>query len=529
MVFAAFTVDLGFQQVERRQAQSAADTSALAGAIKAFVSEGDLQAAVDDAIALADTNTRWTINSADWLSCTDSEQLRWTSADLSLSPATECISFSASFDEIRVQLPVAQIDTFFAKVIGINTLPVTAAAQASMELPGGTSTPPFVVLAGASAGNQVCLRESTGGGPDMPGRWVGNDPGTGDGDYDNLEDPLDNDPTQPLLSEPRYLADPCDDLPGTSQFFGTLSPYFYEDANPASNPNTECTQVLSAIDVGIAEGVDHPLASFDPDYPTGSPVRVDGDGCPQGPAVPWPNTMATQTGFTAAVLRCGLLSSNGGTCANGPTSPDGITYDARLQRGFYTGSGARFAGEYMENRTLWSFLRSDMASATVPQSCRDVRTAVTISNPTWDYFDFKEETLDCLSSWTSGQDRLFDDELLTAGRFAVIPVIYEAAFSTSPVHFNSFVPVFFQALYQSGNGQGNPDVMCFSQAEGATGNSGWYRHEAGQPFDCGRSNQNVDRVSAIVLDCGMLAEDKCDPEPGSEPGGEFVYVVLLTR
>jgi hypothetical protein len=192
----------------------------------------------------------------------------------------------------------------------------------------------------------------------------------------------------------------------------------------------------------------------------------------------------------------------------------------------------------MENRPLWSFLRSDIADVglTVPQECRDVRFAWANNAAGWDYFDLKEKMLECLSLWVEGTHvRLFgdannnDDDLLTAGRFAIIPVLYESSFSSSPVHFNSFIPVFFQTLYQSGNGQGSPDPMCFTQAESASGNSGWYRHEAGQPFDCGRSNQNVDRVSAIVLDCGMLPVDKCDPEPGPPPSGQPVYQVLLTR
>jgi len=535
MVFAAFTVDLGFRHVERRQAQTAADTSALAGAIKAFVSEGDLQAAVDDAIALADTNTRWTISSADWLGCTDPERLSVTAIDHGLSPATECVSFSGSFDEIRIQLPVAQIDTFFAKIIGIDTLPVTAAAQASIELPGGSSSPPFVVLADANAGEEVCLRSSSSG-SDMPGQWVGNEPGPGDGDNDNLEEPPDNDPTQPLLGEDGYQPDPCEELPGTSQFFGTLDPYFYEDANPASNPNTECRQPLGAIRVGIAEGIDHPLAAFSPDYPDPTDdVRVDGDGCPQGPATPWPNTMATQPGFTAQVLRCGLLSSGSGVCSAGPVI-DGITYEARFKRGFHTGSEFAFAGETMENRTLWSFLRSDMSAATVPLSCSTLQAEVAIPGvPVWDYFDFKKEMLTCLEDWDDSFERLFgdeaesDDDLLTSARFAFIPMVSESSFSVSPVHFNSFVPIYLQTLYQSGNRKGNPDVMCFSQAEGVTGNSGWYRHEAGLPFNCGRSNQNVDRVAAIVLDCGMLPVDKCDPDPGPGPGGQPVFEVLLTR
>jgi hypothetical protein len=512
--FAAFTVDFGYQYAERRQAQSAADSGALAAAVTAFTANGDLQSVVDDALQFSDANTKWTYQIADWTGCADPDALAWTAADLGLLPGTNCVSFNAGFSEIRVQLPETRINTFFARVIGFDTLPVTAAAQASIELPSGSTTPPFVVLSGSKAGDEVCLRTSSGG--PMPGRWIGN--GTG------------NPATQSLASEAGYLPDPCDDLPGTSQYFGTLNPYFYEDADPDQSPDTSCKQILSGIDVGIAEGIDHNLSTFEPDYPAGSDVRVDGNGCPGGPAEAWPNTMDTQTGFTAGVLRCGLLSSGGGTCANGPVL-DGITYPPRLQRGHYAGSGPQFAGEGMENLPLWYFLDSDLQTLAAPSGCKDLHAAVTASDPQWDYFDKKEGMIACLAAWTQGSDGpLFNDDLLESGRFAIIPLVAEPAFDTSPVHFNSFVPVFFQKLYQQGNGQGNPDPMCFSQAESASGNAGWYWHEAGQGFDCGRSNQNVDRLAGIVLDCGMLPSDTCEPDVSpTSPGGEVIYRVLLTQ
>jgi hypothetical protein len=72
--------------------------------------------------------------------------------------------------------------------------------------------------------------------------------------------------------------------------------------------------------------------------------------------------------------------------------------------------------------------------------------------------------------------------------------------------------------------------MCSSQAEAASGNAGWYWHEDGQGFDCGRSNQNVDRLAGIVLDCGMLPIDTCEPDVSpTSPGGEIIYRVLLTQ
>lgn len=517
--FAAIGVDLGYRQVAQRQAQTAADTAVLAGAVNAFVESGNLQAAVNDALAVADANTGWDITTTDWQTCSDPDHLSFTATDLpGVALESECVSFSPAFDELRLKLPTKDLKTIFASVIGFNTLPVSASAQASLEPPSGQATPPFVVLPPGSAGQQVCLRTSNGA--SLPGQWIGNGPGT-------LPE---NIATLPLASEVGYVADPCDDFAGSSQFFGTLNPFFYEDANPSANPDTACQQVLSGIAVGIAEGVDHPLSSFEPDYdgiPAGPQVRLDGDGCPQGPAVPWPNTMALQTGFTAQTLRCGLLSSGGGNCANGPQL-DGISYLARFKRGFHQTGSAKFAGESMENRPLWSFLKPGLTTGDVPDACIEVQQNASISS--WDYFDKKERMIDCLLDFDEGDDaQLFDDSLFEAARFAIIPVVAESAFNVSEVHFNSFVPIFFQTLYQAGNESGNPDPMCWAQAEGATGNSGWYRHEAGQQFDCGRSQANVDRVAAIVLNCAMMSKEKCTPDPSPGPEGEIVYEVRLTQ
>ena len=505
MVFGALAVDLGYQYASKREAQSAADTAALGASTQLFVVNGDLQGAVDDAMALAEANTAWTISATDWENCTDPDALRWTAASLpGIAQNTECISFSGAFDEIRVRIPTADIDTFFAAVIGIDTLPVAAAAQASLRPPSGQATPPFVVLPPGSAGEQVCLRTSNNAA--LPGRWAGNGPGS---------DP-ENEPTLALASEAEFLPDPCDDLATTPQFFGTLKPYFYDDINPASGPDQSCSQINGAIPLGIAEGVDHPLSSFEPDYdfdPLGPQVRVDGDGCPQGPPVPWPNTLALQSGFTAQTLKDGFLA--GGTI-------DGTSFTGRLHGGDFRQAGdPRFAGWQVESRPLWSFLVDDTA-------CSELKTKDT--DPEWDYFDKKEAMIDCLLDWEDSDGQLFEDELVEAARFAIIPVVAEASFGTTPdVHFNSFVPVFFQTLYQYGNRIGSPNQYCFAQAESASGNAGWYRQDAGQDFDCGQNNQNVDRVAAIILDCAMLDDDLCTPDPTPGPTGTPVYEILLTR
>jgi hypothetical protein len=520
--FGALAIDLGYGWAERRTAQLTADAAVLAAAVEFQTPGADPQASVLQALNYTDLNLDRAIPNADWVACNDADALAITAADLGLLPATQCISFSAAGDEVRVKVPAYDIETFFAQVMGFDTIAISAAANASIIIPTLSSGPPFVVTDGTSAGDQVCLRSSSSG-PAMPGQWVGNGPGPSPGP---------SDATQPLTSEPGYVADPCDEFDAASQFFGTLLPFTYEDPNPAP-PDQSCQQT-STIDYAIAEGIDHNLSSWEPDYPAqaATQTRLEGDGCPSGPPQLWPNTMDLQTGFTASVLRCGLISTSGGVCANGPQF-DGEQYEPRFwQGGYFSTSGAEFAGEDMENVPLWNFFRANVASvADVPVRCGAVYSNRT--NPDWDYFDKKEALTDCLSQWTpnaAGSNWLFTEDLIKTARFAFIPMLDEASLATSPVHFNSFVPAWLQKIYQTGNLAGSPDPMCFSQAEGTTGSTGWYWHEAGQPFNCGRSNQNIDRVAAVVLDCAMLPASTCtaDINP-SNPGGTPVYQILLTR
>jgi hypothetical protein len=516
--FAALAIDLGYGWAERRTAQLSADAAVLAAAVEFQTPGADPQSAVLQALNYTDTNLDRLLQASDWVACADADALDITAADLGLLPATQCISFNNAGDEIRVKVPPYDIETFFATVIGFDTITVSAAANATIIIPTLSSGPPFVVLDGTSAGDQVCLRSSSSG-PALPGQWIGNGPGPSPGPADA---------TQPLASEVGYTPDPCDEFDASSQFFGTLHPFTYEDPTPAS-PDQSCKQTAT-IDFAIAEGIDHNLSSWEPDYPAqaATQTRLDGAGCPVGPPQLWPNSMATQTGFTASVLRCGLLSTNGGVCSNGPQF-DGRQYQARFQQGSAVQSTYQFAGEDMENEPLWNFLRTSLDTVGgLPAACSQVYS--NRSNALWDYFDKKEALISCLEAWNQGDPWIFDASLLDSSHFAFIPKLAENSLSSSPVHFNSFVPAWLQKIYQQGNLSGSPDPMCWSQAEGTPGNAGWYWHEAGQPFDCGQSNQNVDRVSAIVLDCAMLPTSTCraDINP-SDPGGIPVYEILLSR
>ena len=311
--------------------------------------------------------------------------------------------------------------------------------------------------------------------------------------------------------------DPCDDVifDPDSQFFGTIKAHNYSDCKqPSGNPG------ISKV---IADGIDHILGSFG-DYTVGDIELID--GCTGGVPQWLPNTMELQTGFTAQVLKLGLLSTTA-------TTP-------RLARANFQ-SSTTFAGEGMDNLPLWTYIRSDVLDAGGPEVDPACKTVVLNSTSTglpqtgYDYFDLKELMIECLEGLgdTNQGDRIFDESILTSARFAWIPIIDEstlAGLSKKKVHINAFVPVFIHKLYQQGKSFGTPEPFCFAQHPSEK-NIGWYMHEAGQQTGaCGRSNQNIDRVASIVLHCAALPDTVCiDDTTSANPGGTPVLTVELTR
>ncbi|MEN8040222.1 MAG: pilus assembly protein TadG-related protein [Actinomycetota bacterium] len=520
MVFAALTVDLGAAWAERRYDQSAADAAVLAAAVEASTLEAvTIQGLVDEAILFAEKNLKRTITAADWAACVDTEPLSFPVSDpifvdpitgVGPTPATQCISFgglgsSGTFEEIRVKLPDQVIQTSFARVIGVNTLSVSAAANARIVIPTEAASPPFAVPSGNSAGDQVCLKINSNG-PPLPYQADGVDVGV---------DPMWPDPLNPGTAE----TDPCEDPRPASEFFFTLAPSSYETCSATSE------QKLT-----VAEGIDHNLSSFEPDYGTSLQSPVIEEGC-KGSAPPrfFPNTMPLGTGLDANALQCGLLSLKTGVCASGPIDTEGEVATPRFQRGPYVKPNT-FAGERMENKALWDpdFFQPGAS----PASCANLRAIVAGGAGGYDYFDLKERMIDCLEDWSKGDGPIFTAALVKdSGRFAFLPFLYESTLATSPVHFNSFIPVFLQKLYQVGseNAPTKWDPFCFYPDPGPD-NSGWFMHEAGQAFNCGKSTDNVDRLSAIVLACGMLPDDLCLPDgPPNDLTGQPRLIIELTR
>lgn len=67
--------------------------------------------------------------------------------------ANACISMDTSKSKVRVWLPADQIDTFFASVIGVETIDVTAAATAEAKMTRGDRVIPATITAANGTGN----------------------------------------------------------------------------------------------------------------------------------------------------------------------------------------------------------------------------------------------------------------------------------------------------------------------------------------------------------------------------------------
>lgn len=126
----ALVVDLGMARDTRRQAQNAADASALAAGNVLYVTKtADFPGAISAAKSYAAKN--YGVTEADWATCTDASALAY-------APDSACISFDSASDpvSIRVNVPIRQVKTPFAQIWGVSSVPVGAMAQIQL-VPGG--------------------------------------------------------------------------------------------------------------------------------------------------------------------------------------------------------------------------------------------------------------------------------------------------------------------------------------------------------------------------------------------------------
>ncbi len=316
--FAALTVDLGALFVERRQAQSAADVAALSGA--QFAEDG-MQAVVDEVIDLTTTNLGLAPSAWDKGACVDGEKYAFGTA------TTDCVSFTFALAKIRVRIPDQTFNTFFAGVLGFDTLTTSAFAEVTGDVSKSGDILPFGVPQEDASATLGCPSDHPNG------LYPCDGPDSGNFNHLNI--------TQWGIDPP---------------------------------PVHDCTYSNGSFEDNLAKGIDHPLAKID-----GIPVH-DQDAC-NDPALANiadpPDIIQSKTGVAQSLLMPGLITGSAGG------SPGRLT---EIHFGSTVSTDSRtIMGKNLDNEPLWNFIGSGASG--VPAFC--VRS--TFNNATNAPFDWDED------------------------------------------------------------------------------------------------------------------------------------------
>lgn len=297
--FTAIAVDAAAAWALRRQDQSAADTSALAAAL--FTAGKDKATAIADATDEVIRITYDTVDPdttlgewrAEWVACVDTAK----PAIFTISGVSDCISFSANLNKIRVQTPDIPWKTSFARVIGFDEVQTSAAAEVDTELTEGGGVLPFAMPSSAAGTGEICLKSG---------------------------------------SNPKTVS-PCDG-PDEGNF-GFLDYTVFGD--PEAGVSSICNGGNSRLENNIALGIDHPLGET-PTPP--ATTYTDRDACTDGNFNAQPYQVDTETGNISHALDDGLVDVTG-------TGVPG-----RLRN---TANPINVRGHQVDNTPLWSYLTSD--------------------------------------------------------------------------------------------------------------------------------------------------------------------------
>ena len=381
MGFAAVAVDSGILFNDRRQQQSAADGGALAAVQFAkttlpttncgALSGIDYAACrgAEEAIDVVEGTLpgRYALV-GDWDSCVDAgKPAEYTQS----STLSDCISFTDNLQKARVVLPGTDVDTTFARVIGVNTVRVGAFAEASLDIDQSADIWPFAVGPSGAGATQACFSA---------------------GSTSNLD-----------------IA-PCG--AGNQGNYGKLHLYLY--GNSTLGTPEECSgSNAQRMATNILIGADHPieLTSFSPG------IINDVDNCPliSNPV----DEVETWTGNAAGAMEDGFFNGipqmpwEGRFMCKGPISTD--TANENSAQGFVSQECVDIKNnmsEEIDHTPLWYYITSGAAAESVG-ACVD-----TISD--------RAGMLACLDAWIAWGAHtvtLFEPELTESPRFGAVPIL----------------------------------------------------------------------------------------------------------
>jgi len=149
--FSAIAVDGAHAFVQKRESQSAADVSAIAGAFTLLDNTGtDAQMETGLVAKVKEIAAQNLGEGLDWDGCVDVDR---PGGYINVAADTDCISWTYKWRQVRVHIPNRQIPTFFASVIGFDTMNVSAAAEVSSVIESGAVLP-LGLLEGQTSGLQ---------------------------------------------------------------------------------------------------------------------------------------------------------------------------------------------------------------------------------------------------------------------------------------------------------------------------------------------------------------------------------------
>jgi len=413
LAFAALAVDLGAAWAQRRQSQTAADAGVMAAALQYLRNTPPDQTGIFELVNLyANANLSGPdLTYDDWHNCTDPDRPAdyaylgqdgdWEYPSGSAA-STPCISLKQADDQpavLRVRLPDTDISTAFARVVGIDTIAVTAAAEAEILYTESSRILPFSL-------------------PSEP----------------NLEECLGTPPTGLL---PQDVA-PCE---GSTQgnfgmvdspWFGAGAPYGTDTQSCPNDPNFR-----SRTPLNLALGLDHIITSW-PDL-DGDELTYDGpdpgetqsasdpvaDSCDNVDSDLPPYILLTEPGNTqtgSEIMQAGFLEGPFGTAGTygrfRQTTGTNPTHDIAV-----TTNGATLnlrdntLNVSVDNVGLWEYLDFDGNSFN-NTACAKKSFEDAVGRQLTEQMSL---CLDYIETLEDGQ--YFTDDILTSPRFALVPVL----------------------------------------------------------------------------------------------------------
>lgn len=464
--FGAVAVDAtGFGYNERRQSQSAADVGALA-AVQFAVPDnlGNLECAGTTGLARSRCNgaveaievANATLDDPSLVDWSDPSRCPAPPTGYTVSTITNCVAFNANNQRAWVHIPYIDMPTTLARVVGINSIRITADAIAGSDLGFVGNVLPFLSPGNAASVNYNCLKS----GPN-----------------------------------PNFGA--CADNPTVGNF-GYMDFYMY--GNATLGYTARCTgDTQGRLAANIARGVDHPLGTHPDGFSLG---QFEQSSCPNFNARP--NKVYSQTGVgTQQAFEDGMFY--GGNAYTSPTT----SYPGRIQvssGGFVVRNAQGPKAQVrVDNTPLWSLLVTPTVANGLLGSPCDRNTV-----------DTPAEMQLCLT-WAKIQEKvIFTDALASSRRFGFTPLMWEQTIQlpSVPYHIKSFLPVYIDTTFFGCNASG----CTIMHTPGVADSGSCPNNPANAQITCGTpgaGNRNLDGVSAYVLSPSIVPLIAQNPSPGA--------------